>query len=347
MASMPSNSGRTARRWAGRVLRSDATGHTRPRVTGPVTAETKPSVKLTGSKCAFGDVDISKRLQRHSLYTYGAVATAKIPLLDLSKPDHSFDGLRCYTETLLLASRQTDIAAIFNVHMYHAQMPTLALHWQKDSEYYPGSGRPELPNHSEGRAGDIGHHDMKNYIDRLTHLQLAGKDVSKHEPFLLGSKLALLAWGAYEQQTMWTTKKEVTMEDLIRDHLPQWRMVAHTQQDTLEAVDNIFIVQNEKTLDCSLAFQGTHTFAEFFGNLKGAGDGYCGFLGVHKGYADKLWWLMKYSMPKLRPYLKKCKKALVDHRRAFLRARPLQVMCTGHSLGGSLCEAIASCLCMF
>ena len=196
--------------------------------------------------------------------------------------------------------------------MYHAQMPTLALHWQKDSEYYPGSGRPELPNHSEGRAGDIGHHDMKNYIDRLTHLQLGGKDVSKHEPFLLGSKLALLAWGAYEQQTMWTTKKEVTMEDLIRDHLPQWRMVAHTQQDTLEAVDNIFIVQNEKTLDCSLAFQGTHTFAEFFGNLKGAGNGYCGFMGVHQGYADKLWWLMKYSMPKLRPYLKKCKKAQID-----------------------------------
>ena len=239
------------------------------------------------------------------------MATAKAPLLDYSHWGGSFRGLRCYTETIAGLSRQTDIAAIFKLNMYHAQMPTLALHWQKDSEYYPRSGRPGLPNYNDARVGDLGLHDMKNYIDRLSHLQLDGEDFAQQEPFLLGTKLAYLAWGAYEQQTMWRSGQEVTMQDLIRERLPQWRLVAQTQQNTIEAIDNIFIVQNEQSLDCALAFQGTHSPQELVGNMKGPGNGYCGFMGVHQGYADKLWWLMKYSMPKLRPYLEKCNEALI------------------------------------
>mmetsp|Transcript_62214 Transcript_62214/g.136228 ORF Transcript_62214/g.136228 Transcript_62214/m.136228 type:complete len:364 (+) Transcript_62214:81-1172(+) len=263
----------------------------------------------------------------YAMYTYGAVATSKSPLEDLSQPSRSFRGLRCYTETILTGSRQTDIAAIFRQDLYHAKVPTLVLHWKMDSEYFPGAGRPELPRHRRGRAGDIDHHWMKNYIDRLVHLQLQGKDVSHQAPFNYSKQFAVLSFGAYEKAKYWRTGEQATMESLIKRHLHKWNLVAQTQQDTLEAVDNMFLVQNHETLDCVLAFEGTHSFNEFGRNLEGAGDGYCGFQGVHKGYADKLYWLMTFSMPKLRHSLSKCNK----------------VSCTGHSLGGSLCEVFAAC----
>ena len=243
------------------------------------------------------------------MYTYGAVATSKSPLEDLSRPSRSFRGLRCYTETILTGSRQTDIAAIFRQDLYHAKVPTLVLHWKMDSEYFPGAGRPELPRHRRGRAGDIDHHWMKNYIDRLVHLQLQGKDVSHQAPFNYSKQFAVLSFGAYEKAKYWRTGEQATMESLIKRHLHKWNLVAQTQQDTLEAVDNMFLVQNHETLDCVLAFEGTHSFNEFGRNLEGAGDGYCGFQGVHKGYADKLYWLMTFSMPKLRHSLSKCNKA--------------------------------------
>mmetsp|Transcript_20021 Transcript_20021/g.23744 ORF Transcript_20021/g.23744 Transcript_20021/m.23744 type:complete len:152 (+) Transcript_20021:102-557(+) len=49
----------------------------------------------------------------YAMYTYGAVATSKSPLQDLSRPSRNFRGLRCYTETINGASKLTDIAAIF------------------------------------------------------------------------------------------------------------------------------------------------------------------------------------------------------------------------------------------
>ncbi|CAK8998942.1 Lipase_3 domain-containing protein, partial [Durusdinium trenchii] len=263
----------------------------------------------------------------YAMFTYGAVATSKSPLEDLSQPSRNFRGLRCYTETILAATRQADIAAIFETDLYHARVPTLALHWKKDSDYFPGEGRPDLPKHVEGRHGDIDHHDMRHYIDRLSHLHLNHVDVSKKDPFNLGTQFAYMAWGAYEKQKYWVSHKDVTMEQLIKKHLPHWRLVEHVQQDTLEAVDNLWLVQNSQSLDCLLAFEGTHTFEEFFRNLEGSNGGYCGFSDVHHGYADKLYWLMKLSMPKLRSSLSKCNK----------------VMCTGHSLGGSLCEVFAAC----
>eukprot|EP00438_Fugacium_kawagutii_P015925 Skav217906 [mRNA] locus=scaffold795:176800:177597:+ [translate_table: standard] len=243
------------------------------------------------------------------MYTYGAVATSKSPLQDLSRPSRNFRGLRCYTETINGASKLTDIAAIFKTDLYHAKVPTLALHWKMDSEYFPGAGRPDLPSHADGRSGEIDHHNMKHYIDRLVHLHLHGVDVSHNAPFNFSKQFAGLSYGAYEKAKYWRSGKEVTMEELINRHLPKWQLVAHTQQDTLEAVDNMWLVQNKETLDCALAFEGTHALQELGRNLEGAGYGYCGFPGVHSGYADKLYWLMKYSMESLRPVLAKCNKA--------------------------------------
>jgi len=264
----------------------------------------------------------------YAMYTFGAVATSTSPLTDLSRGG-SFRGLRCYTETILPGGlvRLSDIAAIFMMNLQHASVPTLALHWKKDSEYYPGSGRPDLPKLELGRTGEPTLHDMRNYIDRLADLQLGGHKVAHNDPFARSHLFGFLAWGAYERTLSVLAQQKMTMQQIIQQKLPGWNLVAQTQQDTLEAVDNMWLVQEANSLDCVLAFEGTHSVNEFFRNLKVTQSGYCGFGGVHAGYADKLHWLMKYSMPKLRPSLAKCNK----------------VSCTGHSLGGSLCEVFAAC----
>ena len=68
------------------------------------------------------------------MYTFGAVATSKTPLEDRSQESRNFRGLRCYTETILTGMRQTDVATIF-MGLQHPRVPTLALHWKKDSEH--------------------------------------------------------------------------------------------------------------------------------------------------------------------------------------------------------------------
>eukprot|EP00931_Biecheleriopsis_adriatica_P068027 TRINITY_DN42070_c0_g1_i1.p1 TRINITY_DN42070_c0_g1~~TRINITY_DN42070_c0_g1_i1.p1 ORF type:complete len:477 (+),score=95.75 TRINITY_DN42070_c0_g1_i1:60-1490(+) len=267
----------------------------------------------------------------YAIYTYGGTGTAKTPLPDLSQASKNFRGLRTYTETIRAGSRSTDVGAIFD-GMEHPRVATLALHWQKDSEYWPGEGAPSLPKHGDetARAADISLHNMKNYFDRFAHLQLPNISHPLSQPrFAYAEKYAYLAWGAYETQKLWVSNKEITMEEIIKRFVPGNRLVAQVQENTLEAVDNMYIVQDEQTLDCALVFEGTHTFGEFFSNLKmsSKGTGYCGFSGVHDGYVGKIWWLMKYGMPKLRPSLKKCAK----------------VSCTGHSLGGALCDIFAAC----
>mmetsp|Transcript_50309 Transcript_50309/g.120031 ORF Transcript_50309/g.120031 Transcript_50309/m.120031 type:complete len:367 (-) Transcript_50309:45-1145(-) len=281
----------------------------------------------------YQDVEVSGNRSESKvtfIFTFGAVATSKEPLEDLSQPSRSFTGLRCYTEAIdnSFFPRRTDAGSDLNLLM-HPKVATLALHLGKDSEFYPGEGRPELPRHGTEaiRLPDVDLHDMKHYFIRLENLQLDGEDVSHMPLFESAHKFANLAWGAYEKQTHWQTKQILRMEDLILKNLKGWRLVAQEQQDTLQAVDNLWLVQSEKTMNCMLVFEGTHSVQEFEVNLRPKMETYCGFEDVHGGYADKLFWLMKHSMPKLRPKLGKCKS----------------VACTGHSLGGSLCEVFAAC----
>eukprot|EP00913_Durusdinium_trenchii_P032386 g30323.t1 len=193
-------------------------------------------------------------------------------------------GVQFGQENLLpMGMRQVDAGANLN-QLYHSQVPTVVLRSHGDSDFFDGTGRPDLPAHGTGvRLPDVGLHDMQNYFQRLLSLHLRGRDAHAH--------------------------------------LPNWRLVAQEQLDTIEAVDNLWIVQNQNSQDCLLTFEGTHTFTQFFRTLGG-------HVCVHSGYAEKLRWLMKGVMSKLRPKLSKC----------------YRVGCTGHSLGGALCEIFAACV---
>ena len=53
------------------------------------------------------------------IFTYGAVATSKEPLEDLSQPTRAFAGVRCYTETVYMSfARQTDAGSDLNLLMH-------------------------------------------------------------------------------------------------------------------------------------------------------------------------------------------------------------------------------------
>eukprot|EP00930_Biecheleria_cincta_P060165 TRINITY_DN4585_c0_g1_i2.p1 TRINITY_DN4585_c0_g1~~TRINITY_DN4585_c0_g1_i2.p1 ORF type:complete len:488 (-),score=69.55 TRINITY_DN4585_c0_g1_i2:78-1541(-) len=268
----------------------------------------------------------------YAIYTYGAYGSSTPPLPDLSSPTQDFRGLRTYTETRTdVDTTSTDVGAMFN-GLAHPRVPTLALYWKGLSDYWPGAGKPELPMHMDdlNRVIDFGMHDMKNYFDRFGTLQVANIPHASQDPiFKEAYDTAWLAWGAYEKQKLWVSNKYITTEEIIDRHLPGKRLVAQTQEKTLDAVDNMFLVQDEKTLDCVFVFEGTHTINEFFGSIgiSMAKPHYCGFEGAHKGYGGKLSWLMKYGMPKLRPSLAKCRR----------------VTCTGHALGGALCDIFAAC----
>ena len=54
------------------------------------------------------------------IFTFGAVATSKEPLEDLSQPSRSFTGLRCYTEAIdnSFFPRRTDAGSDLNLLMH-------------------------------------------------------------------------------------------------------------------------------------------------------------------------------------------------------------------------------------
>ncbi|CAE8706119.1 unnamed protein product [Polarella glacialis] len=266
----------------------------------------------------------------YALYTYGAPSTSKPAFQDLSRPSRSFRGLRCYTENILktpgVDSRQIDFAALW-MPFLHPRVPTLALRWKRNSPYWPGSGAPAEPLNVAGHYIDVGLHSQKDYVDRLARVTIKGGhgDLHTEEPFALAFKYVFMAFGAYDEQGPGYNEK--TMRQQLAAHAEDFKVVAQEVLKTVEANDNIFIVQDKNSLDCVLVFEGTSSPLELQTSLKQFGTGYCGFTDVHAGYRDKLSMLMKYTMPKLRPKLAKCELVSV----------------TGHSQGGALADIFSAC----
>merc|ERR1740121_2183471 len=90
----------------------------------------------------------------------------------------------------------------------------------------------------------------------------------------------------------------------------------------------MMLVQDTKSLDCALVFAGTNSFSELGTSTSGWKREFCGFEGVHFGYANELWTLGKNLIqPLFRPKLEKCNN----------------VITVGHSLGGAVAEIFAAC----
>lgn len=261
-----------------------------------------------------------------AVYTYGAPATHKEPFRNAARADECFPGLRIYTENLKGTKdhiHQVDAAAMNNFYP-HAWTDTLTLHEGRDSYFsrcydHKEFGHPEWPQRGTSVYEEWRIHHEEQYDGRMKTLTLDGKDVAGDEPFKTAGMFVRLAFLAYEP-----LEKQAR---LLKEDLPDWTIVARTDDKHGDDVDPVTIVQNKKTLDCALAFTGTNSFGEIFTSTTNYGAKYCGYTGVHVGYKNELWTLSKRVFPNLKPALEKCRK----------------VACVGHSLGGALCELFAAC----
>eukprot|EP00442_Polarella_glacialis_P046790 CAMPEP_0115119376 /NCGR_PEP_ID=MMETSP0227-20121206/45054_1 /TAXON_ID=89957 /ORGANISM="Polarella glacialis, Strain CCMP 1383" /LENGTH=364 /DNA_ID=CAMNT_0002520833 /DNA_START=196 /DNA_END=1290 /DNA_ORIENTATION=+ len=314
-----------------------------PEVSDSAALQADDECEASSSTCGLNALQLSSRdiKQQDSeelgvvdeMYTFGAPGTAKPAFTNLASADGIFIGLRLYTENIFGVNRessQVDGGAVFDDYL-HPEIGVVALHWKEDSTYVPGRGHPSWPIQSQpGKAifMDWGLHKEKNYQDRLneitvlemsTAITVDKMSVNNQELFRKARLMVSLAFGAYSDTP--------DMKAKARYGLPGWKVVAHEIQNTLEAKDSIWLVQEQDTMDCAFVFTGTSTFAELGTSIKSVGHPFCGFKEVHRGYQDKLYWLMKGLMPKLRPKMAQCNR----------------MTCTGHSLGGSLCDVWSAC----
>lgn len=256
-----------------------------------------------------------------AVYTFGAPATSSTPFTDLNRPDGIFQGLRCYTENIFGVageSKQIDGGAIFGDYK-HPKLATAVLHWKRDSYFVPGAGKPEWPQSGAAVYADWGLHKERHYVDRLRHITVGGRNSAHSQPFAKALQFSYVAFKAYSNRD--------AMKHTLQTHLHGWKLVAHEAQNTLEAVDAVWLAQDKATLGCLLSFTGTSRASELSTSVTQYSTGYCGYTGVHVGYRNKLYWLTKGMWPKLRPKLAQCSS----------------VTCTGHSLGGALCDIFAAC----
>lgn len=276
----------------------------------------------------------------HEVYTYGAPATHMEPFRNPSSEDECFPGLRAFSLNHLngrhrdkngkpiqrLEIRQVDGAAIHNF-LAHAWTNSLVIKETPEPStyrpcaYHKTDGKPLEPARNGNTFEDWRIHTQKTYEGRYKNMTLKNfeGDAIKMEPFKSSSFFTAFAWEAYD-----------TFENIqanIADKMPGWNLVLRTYDQHHSDKDPILIAQEEKTLDCAIAFAGTNNFWEFFTSTTMHLGPYCGYDRVHTGYKNELWTLMNRTGPVIHPILAQCNK----------------VICVGHSLGGALCELFAAC----
>lgn len=276
-----------------------------------------------------GSADRPKELV-YAAYTFGAPGThSGRPFSNNASPDGCFRGVRSYTEDLANHGvRKVDAAAMF-IPYPHMLTNTLILRYPGDSIYVPcnGSshGHPDWPLRRAGMVDSWDIHEEEQYYKRLQHVVLNGTDVSRQEPFSSARLFMSMAFRVYE-----TDSKAGVREFYARDpSYARWKGVGgFVYEDPNGDRDKVVVGQNLETLDCVVIFEGTDTFSELFTSVVQHPTGYCGFDGVHAGYRNELWTLSgPLWQAYVKPKLGKCRR----------------VTCTGHSLGGALCEIFAAC----
>lgn len=281
----------------------------------PVLADARPPQQL-----APGNASVQ------AVFSFGAPGTANPPLTNLLSQDGCFQGLRSYTEDVLgPATHQVDAAAISSPYA-HAKMATAVLHWDADSTYAPcPDAATDWPSDQQGNEfAEWRLHWQESYEPRLRALTVDGQKSSAEEPFKSAILGVLLAFKTYDNVN--------NTKDDVHAKFPAWKLVAQetvvSGSGGLYDEDPVMLFQDSETLDCMLTIAGINYFGKELGSaMEVQLGGFCGFESVHDGYRDQMRQLGDILWPRLRPKLGQCRT----------------VSCSGHSMGGALCELFAAC----
>ncbi|CAE7230251.1 unnamed protein product [Symbiodinium pilosum] len=260
------------------------------------------------------------------IYTYGAPGSANPALPDLSHKDGCFAGLRTWTEDVLTpATKEVDAAAISD-QLDHPQVATLRLHAESENSHFAQCpGEVHQPFSKGNQFADWLLHWEPKYKPRLEHVSLLDQDVADQEPFRTAYLYNRIAYKQYDS----TEHAKKHIKERLGDH---WNIVSRvtvvTGAASMYDEDPIMLVQNSQNFECVLAFAGLNNYGN---ELATATDvrkaSFCGFEAVHAGYRDELRRMIKDLWPLMQSKIAKCS----------------HVACTGHSMGGSLCDLFAAC----
>lgn len=252
----------------------------------------------------------------HALYTYGTPAVADPPLKDSKTANGCFKGLRVYSENDLRGGgKQIDARTFSNNYFPHPKMNVLSLQWNQDSHFdncvTKDADSVWWPHHNGLAYEDWYQHSAKVYWDRLE--QLVGK-APNNELYAEAKKFVNFAWSAE------LTKEEVLAN--LKQYMPGWNLVA--REPLKDPEEPALLAQDAETLDCALVMPGN-----WADRKKTYGTEFCGMTNVHHGYRNYLVESVQTpSWRRISKLLPKCRN----------------VMCLGHSRGGSSCELFAACI---
>ncbi|CAJ1431633.1 unnamed protein product [Effrenium voratum] len=260
------------------------------------------------------------------IYTYGAPGTASTSLADLSHEDGCFAGLRVWTEDVLAPSLKQEDGAAISDQLNHPKVATLRLHEENvDSHYKPCPGEESEPFSKGNKFADWRLHWEPKYKPRLGNVTLMGQKMANQAPFNLAYGYNRIAYKQYDS----TTHAKAQIKERLGDSwniVARWTLVQGAA--SMYDEDPMMLVQDSATQKCVVAFAGINNYGNELATATDVRtDDFCGFKGVHAGYRDELMRIVKTVWPKVQPLMGKCS----------------HVACTGHSMGGSLCDLFSAC----
>lgn len=260
------------------------------------------------------------------IYSFGAPGTAIESLRDLQHKDGCFAGLRVWAEDVLPGTaKQEDGAAISN-QLNHPHIATLRLHAEEhDSHFKPCPGEEKQPYSKGNQFADWRLHWEPIYKPRLGNLSLLGKVVADKAPFSVAYGYNRIAYKQYDS----TKHAKAHIKERLGDSwniVSRWTLVQGA--GFMYDEDPMMLVQDAQTQRCVIAFAGINNYGnELATAMDVRTSSFCGFDGVHTGYRDELRRIVKFLFPKVRPLMGKCS----------------HLACTGHSMGGTLCDLFTAC----
>jgi len=272
------------------------------------------SLRIQKRSQAFGEVS--------KLYTFGAPSVAKTPLQNGMAGNGKFDGLRVFVADrkrfLFGGFMEKSDPVVFACGVggfKHPKMDALVI---RNFDI----GNPKHRVHCDDPQGSCKNLMGFPNLDQPSwwfHLHLppfyekamAGQGIWPTATFM-----STLAMKIYEGKSAVQEAARASGARLV-----EWHGFGRT--------DLVALVQDESTLDCTLAFSGSNDLEDWVNDFAMKEDAYCGFQKVHKGFVKEMTMILEepYWLANYKPKLSSCK----------------MVRATGHSLGGALATLFAAC----